>query len=155
MHPRQFNPYNFCFKHKGTEMSFINRMSAAERAKLADTISAANEHLSIDERRDLVDALTVALAEDLKAKSATDKKHAILSRIHAAEMDVTHGGRAELQSMNNELRHAGISESIQDLVFKNVAEVDKIFASAPRKMDTLKRTAIKRVMERRLAWTGR
>jgi hypothetical protein len=33
-------------------MSFINRMSAAERTKLADQISSANEHLTIDERRD-------------------------------------------------------------------------------------------------------
>ena len=49
-------------------MTFLNRMSAAERTKLADTISAANEHMTVDERRDLVDKLTVALAGDLKAR---------------------------------------------------------------------------------------
>ena len=135
--------------------SFINRLSAAERTKLADTISAANEHLTLDERRDLVDALTVALSGDLKAKAAADKKHEILSRIHAAENDVTHGGKAELQTMNNELRRAGLSETLQDLVFMDIAKVDAIFASAPRKMDSIKRTAVKRVLERQLGWTGR
>jgi hypothetical protein len=49
-------------------MSFLNRMSAAERTKLADSISSANEHLTIDERRDLVDALTVALGTDLNGE---------------------------------------------------------------------------------------
>ena len=40
--------------------SFLDRMSASDRTKLADTISAANEHMTIDERRDLVDKLTIA-----------------------------------------------------------------------------------------------
>jgi hypothetical protein len=53
----------FASENKETsEMSFINRMSASERTKLADTIAAANEHMTVDERRDLVDKLTVALA---------------------------------------------------------------------------------------------
>ena len=76
----------FASENKETsEMSFLNRMSAAERTKLADQISSANEHLTIDERRDLVDALTVALAGDLKAKGAADRKHEMLSRIYACE----------------------------------------------------------------------
>ena len=111
-------------------MSFINRMSAAERTKLADQISAANAHLTIDERRDLVDALTVALGTDLKAKAATDKKHDMLARIYACEQDVVHGGKAELVNANNTLRNAGIGETCQELAFMSVPEVDRIFASA-------------------------
>ena len=133
-------------------MSFINRMSAAERTKLADTISAANEHMTVDERRDLVDKLTVALAGDLKAKSAADKKHDVLSRIHACEQDVTHGGKAELVNANNMLRNAGIDETCQSLAFKSVVEVDRIFAAATRKFESTSRLAVKRVLDRRLGW---
>jgi hypothetical protein len=135
--------------------SFLNRLSASERSKIADQINAANEHMTIDERQNLVDALTVALAEDLKAKGANDKKHETLLRIHAAENDVTHGGKAELQRVNNDLRNSGVAETVQDLAFMNVAKVDAIMASAPRKLDSIKRTAIKRVLERRLGWNGR
>lgn len=133
-------------------MSFINRMSAAERTKLADTISSANQHMTIDERRDLVDALTVALAGDMKAKSAADAKHEILSRIHACEMDVTNGGRAELANANNVLRNAGVGATVQELAFKSVHEVDAIFAAATRKFDSTSRLAVKRTMDRRLGW---
>jgi hypothetical protein len=132
--------------------SFINRMSAAERTKLADTITAANEHMSIDERRDLVDALTVALGTDLKAKAAADKQHDILSRVHACELDVTNGGRAELVNANNVLRLAGVGATVQELAFKSVFEVDAIFAAATGKFDSTSRLAVKRVLDRRLGW---
>ena len=131
--------------------SFINRLSAAERTKLADTISAANEHLTLDERRDLVDALTVALAGDLKAKSAADKKHEILSRIYAAENDVRNGGKAEIDRANNTMKYAGVAETVQELAFKSVPEVDAIFAAA-RKLPHMDRIAVKRVMDRRFGW---
>ena len=131
--------------------SFINRLSAAERTKLADTISAANEHLTLDERRDLVDALTVALAGDLKAKSAADKKHEILSRIYAAENDVRNGGKAEIDRANNTLKYAGVAETVQELAFKSVPEVDAIFVAA-RKLPHMDRIAVKRVMDRRFGW---
>jgi hypothetical protein len=138
--------------NKDTEqMSFINRMSAAERTKLADTITAANEHMTLDERRDLVDALTVALSGDMKAKGAADKRHDILSRIHACEMDVTNGGRAELANANNVLRNAGVAETCQELAFKSVPEVDRIFAAA-RKFDSTSRLAVKRTLDRRFGW---
>jgi hypothetical protein len=133
-------------------MSFINRMSAAERTKLADTITAANEHMTIDERRDLVDTLTIALSGDLKAKAVADKKHHILSRIYAAENDVRNGGKAELDYANNTLRNHGIAETCQELVFKNAVEVDRIFAAATRKFDSTDRMAVKRVLVRRLGW---
>jgi hypothetical protein len=135
--------------------SFLNRLSASERSKLADQINAANEHMAIDERTALVDALSVALAEDLKAKAATDKKHAILARIHAAENDVANGGAAKLKTINNVLRNAGVVETLQDLAFKNVQEIDIILASAARKLETKSRIAIKRVLQRRCGWTGR
>src|ERR1700733_14437959 len=135
-----------------TEMSFINRMSAAERTKLADTISAANEHMTVDERRDLVDKLTVALADDLKAKAAADKQHDMLARIYAAENDVRNGGKAELDYANNTLRNHGIAETCQELAFKNVVEVDRIFAAATRKFESTERMAVKRVLTRRLGW---
>ena len=142
----------FASQNKDTEpMSFLNRMSADDRTKLADQISSANEHLTIDERRDLVDALTVALGTDLKAKAQADKKHEILSCIHACEMDVTNGGRAELAHANNVLRNAGVAETCQELAFKSVVEVDRIFASA-RKFDSTSRLAVKRTLDRRLGW---
>ena len=142
----------FASENKETsKMSFINRLSAAERTALADQISAANERLTIDERRDLVDALTVALGTDLKAKAAADKQHEILSRIHACELDVTNGGRAELANANNVLRNVGIAETCQELAFKSVPEVDRIFASA-RKFDSTSRLAVKRTLDRRFGW---
>jgi hypothetical protein len=108
--------------------------------------------MTIDERRDLVNKLTVALGTDLKAKDAADKKHEILSRIHACEMDVTNGGRAELVNANNMLRLAGVGATVQELAFKTVFEVDQIFAAAQRKFDSTSRLAVKRVMDRRLGW---
>ena len=141
----------FASSNKDKPMSFINRLSAAERTKLADTITAANEHMTVDERRDLVDELTIALAGDLRAKAAADKQHDILSRIHACELDVTNGGRAELASANNMLRNAGSAETCQELAFKSVPEVDRIFAAA-RKFDSTSRLAVKRTLDRRLGW---
>ena len=67
--------------------TIIERMTAAQRQDLAAKIEAANEHLTHDERRDLIDTLSVGLGVDLKAKAAADKKHNILVRIHAAEND--------------------------------------------------------------------
>jgi hypothetical protein len=143
----------FASQNKETsEMSFFNRMSAAERTKLADTINAANEHMTVDERRDLVDKLTVALAGDLKAKNAADKKHGMLSRIYACENDVRNGGKAELENANNALRNAGVGATVQELAFKSVFEVDAIFAAATRKFESRDRLAVKRVMDRRLGW---
>ena len=118
---------------------------------MADTISAANEHLTLDERRDLVDALTIALAGDLKAKSAADKKHEILSRIYAAENDVRNGGKVEIDRANNTLKYAGVAETVQELAFKSVPEVDAIFAAA-RKFPHMDRIAVKRVMDRSFGW---
>ena len=110
--------------------------------------------MTIDERRDLVDALTVALDGDLKAKAAADKKHEILSRIHAAENDVTNGGKAAIEAANNTLRNAGLGETVQELAFERVSEIDAVFASA-RKFDSKDRIAVKRIMERQLGWTGK
>jgi hypothetical protein len=106
------------------------------------------KHLTIDERRDLVDKLTVALAGDLKAKSAADKKHEILSRVYAAENDVTHGGKAAIQSINNLLRRAGVVESVQELAFKKESEVDAIMAAVKNKLSITDRMATKRVLGR-------
>ena len=139
--------------NKETEpMSFINRMSAAERTKLADTISAANEHMTVDERRDLVDKLTVALAGDLKAKSAADKKHDMLSRIHACEQDVTHGGKAELVNANNMLRNAGIDETCQELGIQERGGSRSHFCRGHPEVRIHIRLAVKRVLDRRLGW---
>ena len=93
----------------------------------------------------------MALAGDLKAKAAADKKHDMLARIYAAENDVRNGGKAELDYANNTLRNHGVAETCQELAFKSVVEVDRIFAAATRKFESTERMAVKRVLTRRLA----
>ena len=110
-----------------TTNNVIARMNAAERAELAKKIEAANEHMSHDERRNLIDTLTVALASDSRNKSDADKRHDKLVRIHAAENGE---GKLELRRLNYTLRAKGVDATLQDLAFKSVKEIDTIFASS-------------------------
>jgi hypothetical protein len=53
--------------------SIFDTMSASERSKIADQITAAAESMSADERRELISTLSAALEKDVKAKAETDK----------------------------------------------------------------------------------
>ena len=126
--------------------TIIERMTAAQRQDLAAKIEAANEHLTADERRNLINSLSIALGVDMKAKAAADKKHNILVRIQAAENDVIHGGKLEIQRMNQTLSAKGVSETVQELAFKSVKEIDAIFAAAKPQLNSTVSLAAKRVI---------
>jgi hypothetical protein len=144
------NSFHASNSNKDSKMpdTIIERMTAAQRQDLAAKIEAANDHLTHDERRDLIDTLSVGLGVDLKAKAAADKKHNILVRIHAAENDVVHGGKVEIERMNQILRAKGVSETVQELAFKSVKEIDAIFAAAKPRLNSTDSLAAKRVIGR-------
>ena len=143
-----FHASNSTKKDISMSNTIIERMTAAERKDLAAKIESANEHLTADERRDLIDSLSVALGVDLKAKRAADKRHNILIRIHAAENDVVQGGKLEIERMNQTLRAKGVSETVQELALKSLKEVDAIFAAAKLRLNSTDSLAAKRVIGR-------
>ena len=75
--------------NKDSEMStIIDKMSAVERAKLADTISAAAPHMNEKEIKDLLVTLTAALGNDtIKASKADDRRKTIINNVMAARVN--------------------------------------------------------------------
>jgi len=110
---------------------FLEKMSSAERAKLADSLMSSAADLPAEERHQLISKLSEALAGELKAAAATDKTKAVLAKIEACHADIDNGGKNQLQLANGTLSRAGI-EPIEKLAFKAPREINSILASASK-----------------------
>ena len=121
---------------KDFEMStnVIANMSAAERKELAAKIEAASEHMTADERRDLIATLSAALGNDLEAKQAAEQKAKVLANIQATRTDCVGTGKREYDYMQTRLRNKGVSEPLSELVWKTQQEIDQIFAASNSKL---------------------
>jgi hypothetical protein len=87
----------------------------------------------------------------MKNRTTLRRSQKIPEYASGAENDVRNGGKAEIDRANNTLKYAGVAETVQELAFKSVPEVDAIFAAA-RKLPHMDRIAVKRVMDRRFGW---
>ena len=104
----------------------IEKMTAAERKDLAAKIEAASEHMTAAERRDLIETLSAALGTDVKAKEAAERKNQILANIQATRTDTIGTGKREYDYMQTHLRAKGVSERLDQLVWKTEQELDAI-----------------------------
>ena len=111
-------------------MSILDKMSATERKDLAAKIESAAAVLGDAERRELIQTLSAALGDDIKAKEAAERKTQILANIQATATDTVGSGKKEFDYLQNHLRSKGVREPLHELVWKTEREIDQIFAAA-------------------------
>ena len=100
-------------------MSIIDKMSAVERAKLADTISAAAPHMNEKEIKDLLVTLTAALGNDtIKASKADDRRKTIINNVMAARVNA----KGTMTHIDGALRRAAMP-TFDEIALKPVHEI--------------------------------
>jgi hypothetical protein len=119
----------------------IEKMTQAERNKLADGLSAAAESMNVEEKRLLIEALSSALDKNVAAQTETNRKKTVIAKLSAARSDPHLGGRNALGMIDGSLHRAGI-EPLETLAVKTPTEIHKILASAT-KMAPQDRFAVK------------
>jgi hypothetical protein len=115
-----------------TDMSsIIDKMSAVERAKLADSLVAAASHMSETELRDTIVALTEALhsSDSIKAHKADAHRKAVLHNISAAR----YNPRRAMPEVDGALRRAALPP-FEEIALKPQHEIKELLASARKRM---------------------
>lgn len=123
----------------------IGSMSSSQRNKLADTILAASENMSVSEKADLVEKLQILLEADVKAKAETDRKTAFASKLSAMRADQHVGAASAIKLVEGDLHRANCPP-LEDLGMKPLHEINTILAAA--KIEPVNRMAIKNLLAR-------
>jgi hypothetical protein len=140
----------FIHANKDSEMSIIDKMSATERAKLADSLEASAPHMSKDELQNLIATLTGALHGDtIKAKAAGDHRTTVLVKISAARSE----GRGTMDIVDGALRRAALP-AFEEIALKAEGEIKSILASAKMKLSDYDHIVLRSVLAR-VGATGR
>jgi hypothetical protein len=117
--------------HKeSSEMSTIQKMSAAERVKLADSIEAAAPHMTEAEIKSLLRTLTAALGNDtIQASKADERRTSVLNNIMTARRDA----QKTMTHIDGALRRAAMPR-FEEIALKPVHEIQAVLASAKKTM---------------------
>jgi hypothetical protein len=127
-------------------MNIFEKMTAAERAKAGDTILAASEHMSVEEKRTLIVSLTDSLAGIQAKGGGDDKQRTVLSKISAAR-SLSSRSAIDMQYIDGSLRRAG-APPIEELAVKPEHEIQAVLASAGKKFSEFERIAVRNMLSR-------
>jgi hypothetical protein len=125
---------NKSLNQKGTtEMNTLEKMSAAERAKFAESFEANAAHMTQQELTDAISVLNHALATSpsLKAKAEADRRVKLASAVQA-----TRNGPYTKQTVvmiDNALARAGLP-NLDELALKPAAEIHALLANEDKKI---------------------
>jgi hypothetical protein len=115
---------------KESEMSTIQKMNAAERVKLADSIEAAAPHMTEGEVKALLRTLTAALGNEVIQASKTDERRtSVLNNIVAARANA----QKTMIHVDGALRRA-VMPRFEEIALKPVHEIQAVLASAKKTM---------------------
>jgi hypothetical protein len=130
----------FIHANKETEMSsIIDKMSATDRAKLADSLVAAAPHMNETELRDTIATLTQAFHTSDSIKAAKAKAHSlsIMHKIAAARDDAPRS----MTTVDGALRRANLP-AFEEISLKPQHEISAILASEQKKSKNHERGAM-------------
>jgi hypothetical protein len=118
------------FAKDDSEMSVIDKMSAVERAKLANSIEAAAPHMNESEIKDLLRTLTAALGnEGIRATKADERRVTVLNNLMAARQNA----KGTMQHIDGALRRAAMPP-FEEIALKPPHEIKNVLASAKKTM---------------------
>jgi len=111
-------------------MSILDKMSASERTKLADSLVAAAPHMNEGELKDTIAALTSALhtSDTIKAARAKDHKTSIMLKVSAAREQAP----ASMTQIDGALKRASLP-SFEEISLKPKHEITEMLASERKK----------------------
>jgi len=127
------------------DKNYLDKLSAAERSKLADGLAAAAETMNPEEKRLLIEALSTALDKDVREHATTGRKKAFIAKLSAMRADQHVGARNAINLIEGTLRRANLPP-LEDLGTKKLHEINDLMAAA--KLPMLDRMATKNLLHR-------
>jgi hypothetical protein len=127
------------------DKNYLDKLSSAERHKLADGLAAAAETMDVEQKRILIEALSSALDKNVKAQATTDRRKAFIAKLSAMRADQHVGAGNALKLIEGTLARAHCPP-LEDLGAKPLHGISSILAAS--KLSVNDRMAVKGMLHR-------